>query len=109
MVRTLARGLAEGGVESHVATTDDNGAGRLAVRCGMPFEDQGATYWHFERQSRFYTFSWPLTTWLARNVSNYDVVHIHALSGKPLGKFDQSCFVGDAQDGTFDLRHDFLA
>ncbi len=33
----------------------------------------------------------------------------HALGGKPPGKFDQSCFVGDAQDGTFDLRHDFLA
>src|SRR5437867_1461685 len=79
MVRTLAPGLAEGGVESHIATTDDNGPDRLDVPCGGPVVETGVTYWHFRRQSRFYTFSWPLTTWLARNVGNYDVVHIHAL------------------------------
>src|SRR5205823_3290799 len=79
MVRTLARGLAERGVESHVATTDDNDPWRLDVPCGEPVLNQGVTYWHFRRQSHFYTFSWPLTNWLARNVGKYDVVHIHAL------------------------------
>src|SRR5437879_1888763 len=80
MVRILAHGLAEGGVESHVATTDDNGVGRrLDAPCGTPVVETGVTYWHFRRQSGFYTISWPLTMWLARNVGNYDVVHIHAL------------------------------
>ena len=52
---------------------------RLDVPFGQPVIDSGVTYWHFRRQSRFYTFSWPLTTWLAANVSHYDMVHIHAL------------------------------
>ena len=34
---------------------------------------------------------------------------LHALGSKPPGKFDQPCFVGDAQDGTFDFCHNFLA
>jgi glycosyltransferase involved in cell wall biosynthesis len=79
MVRTLARGLAQRGIQAHVATTDDNGPGRLDVPCGTPVIENGVTYWHFRRQSRFYTFSWPLTNWLATNIRNYDVVHIHAL------------------------------
>jgi len=79
MVRTLARGLTQGGVECHIATTDDNGPGRLEVPYGQPIVDRGVTYWHFRRQSRFYLFSWPLTAWLAENVRNYDVVHIHTL------------------------------
>src|ERR1043166_2995631 len=79
MVRTLARGLAESGIDTDIATTDDNGAGRLDVPCGVPLREQGSTCWHFERQSRFYTFSWPLTRWLADHVRRYDVVHIHAL------------------------------
>src|SRR5579871_4552767 len=79
MVRTLARGLAQSGVETDIATTDDNGPGRLDVPCGRPVVEHGVTYWHFRRQSRFYTFSWPLTTWLARNVGKYEVVHIHAV------------------------------
>ena len=30
----------------------------------------------------------------------------NTLSGEPPGKFDQACFVGNAQDGTFNFRHD---
>jgi glycosyltransferase involved in cell wall biosynthesis len=37
------------------------------------------TYWYFRRQTRFYTFSWPLGAWLARHVADFDIVHIHAL------------------------------
>src|SRR5438874_336100 len=79
MVRTLARGLSREGIETHVATTDDNGPGRLNVRCCEPVLQDGVTYWYFPRQTRFYTFSWPLSTWLANHVSEFDVVHIHAL------------------------------
>ncbi len=36
-------------------------------------------YWYFPRQTKFYTFSWPLTCWLAQRIHHYDLVHIHAL------------------------------
>jgi glycosyltransferase involved in cell wall biosynthesis len=78
-VRSLASGLARTGIETHVATTDDNGSGRLRVSCGVPNEQDGVTYWYFPRQTRFYTFSWPLNAWLAQRVGDFDVVHIHAL------------------------------
>jgi len=79
MVRGLARNLSLAGIETHVATTNDNGHGTLDVPCGVPVVEDGVSYWYFPRQTRFYTFSWPLTVWLARHVSEFDVVHIHAL------------------------------
>jgi len=78
-MRTLTRGLAATGLDVHVATTDDNGPDRLQVPCGIPHLEEGATYWYFRRQTRFYNFSWPLTQWLAQHISDFDLVHIHAL------------------------------
>jgi glycosyltransferase involved in cell wall biosynthesis len=78
-MRALARALARAGVDVHVATTDDNGLGRLGVRLGRPVDEDGATLWYFRRQTRFYTTSWALTRWLASNVADYDLMHIHAL------------------------------
>jgi len=79
LMRTLARALSQAGMEVHVATTDDNGTDRLRVPLGVPQHEDGATFWYFPRQTRFYTFSWPLTRWLARHVREFDLVHIHAL------------------------------
>jgi glycosyltransferase involved in cell wall biosynthesis len=79
VVRQLASNLATAGIESHVATTNDNGPGTLDVGCGIPVADAGATYWFFPRQLAFYTFSWPLAEWLRRHTADYDIVHIHAL------------------------------
>ena len=79
MVRGLARDLSRAGIDTHVATTDDNGAERLAVPYGVPVVQDGVTYWYFRRQTRFYTFSWPLGRWLADRVADFDLVHIHAL------------------------------
>lgn len=79
LMRTLARALSQAGMEVHVATTDDNGPGRLRVPHGVPQQEDGAMFWYFPRQTRFYTFSWPLTRWLARHVREFDLVHIHAL------------------------------
>ncbi|HMH50417.1 MAG TPA: glycosyltransferase [Candidatus Acidoferrum sp.] len=78
-MRTLARSLARVGVEVDVATTDDDGPGRLDVPLGCPVSDGDTTYWYFRRQTRFYTVSWPLTRWLSAHVREYDLVHIHAL------------------------------
>ena len=59
-------GLAEeGGVQVDVATTDDNADRVLDVALGRPLRDGQVTYWHFPRQTSFYTVSWPLQAWLA--------------------------------------------
>jgi len=79
MVRTMARALAQAGLDVHVATTDDDGPDRLRVPLGVPQPEDGATFWYFPRQTRFYIFSWPLTRWLAQHVREFDLVHIHAL------------------------------
>lgn len=79
MVRTVARALSQAGLEVHVATTDDNGPGRLQVPLSIPQQEDGATFWYFRRQTSFYIFSWPLTRWLAQHVHEFDLVHIHAL------------------------------
>lgn len=79
MVRQLASSLAKAGIDSHVATTNDNAAGTLDVELGVPVGEDGVTYHYFRRQARFYTFSWPLGAWLRAHVADFDVVHIHAL------------------------------
>jgi len=79
MLKTMARGLARVGIEVHVATTDDNGPGRLSVCYATPIVEEAVIYRYFPRQTRFYTFSWPLSRWLAQHVKDYDLVHIHAI------------------------------
>ena len=79
MVRQLAGSLTRAGLETHVATTNDNGSGTLRVPHRVPVDQDGVTYWYFPRQLRFYTVSWPLGAWLADHVADFDVVHIHAL------------------------------
>lgn len=83
VLRTLARSQAKLGMDVHVATTDDNGPGRLAVEAGSSYVRDQVTYRIFRRQTKFYTFSFPLTLWLWRHVSDYDVIHIHALFSYP--------------------------
>src|SRR5438552_6833103 len=78
MVRNLAHSLVQHGIETHVATTDDNGPESLRVPYGVPVIQDGVTYWFFPRQAHFYTVSWPLASWLSRRVREFDVVHIHA-------------------------------
>jgi glycosyltransferase involved in cell wall biosynthesis len=77
----MAQSLAKHGVEVHIATTDDDGPDRRRpVPLAQPLaQEDGTTIRYFPRQTRFYTFSWPLTRWLARHVRDYDIVHIHAL------------------------------
>lgn len=79
VVLDMCRGLAKAGVNVTLATTDDDGAGRLSVPLGQPIDKDGVTCWYFPRQTRFYTASWPLTTWLWRHVADYDLVHVHGV------------------------------
>ena len=78
-MRAIAGGLAGRGIETHVATTDDNGPQRLDVRLGQPVNEDGAVYWYFPRQTSFYLCSIPFAIWLWRHASDYSLVHIHAL------------------------------
>ncbi len=79
MVRQLAGSLVRSGIDTHIATTNDDGPRTLPVPCGRPVVEDGVTYWFFPRQTRFYTFSRPLGAWLSRHVSDFDLVHVHAL------------------------------
>jgi glycosyltransferase involved in cell wall biosynthesis len=79
-VRSIASGLTACGVETHVATTDDNGPGRrLDVEFGRPSIENGVTYWYFPRQSSFYLYSAPFTAWMWRHAADYQLIHIHAV------------------------------
>jgi len=79
-MRAIASGLARQGIETHVATTDDNGPGqRLDVDFGRPMTEDGAVYWYFPRQTSFYLCSLPFTSWLWRHAPDYSLIHIHAL------------------------------
>jgi glycosyltransferase involved in cell wall biosynthesis len=75
----MAQGLVAAGAAVHIVATDDNGSGRLNVPLGEPIQQDGFTIRYFPRQTRFYTISWPLTLWLAQHITDYDLVHIHAL------------------------------
>lgn len=80
VIRTMTQGLAERGIDVHVATTDDAGNGQhMDVPLGQPVEQQGVTYWYFRRSTTFYKVSLPMSGWLSRHVAGYDLAHIHAL------------------------------
>lgn len=76
----MAQALAERGMQVDVATTDDDGPGRLKeVSCGTPVSHGGFRVFHFPKQTEFYKVSIPLLIWLCRNVTKYDLVHVHAV------------------------------
>lgn len=78
-VPAMAAALAAEGLEVHLATTDGDGAARMTVPLNTPLQREGVVYHYFPRQTRFYTTSWPLTTWLRAHVGEVDLLHLHAL------------------------------
>lgn len=83
VVVSLASQLAARGIEVTVASTDDDGFGRRQLPLGEPVMDRSVTYRWYPRQTRFYSVSRPLSRWLKAAVSDYDLVHIHALFNYP--------------------------
>jgi glycosyltransferase involved in cell wall biosynthesis len=77
----MARSLGSLGVEVDVATTDDDGPGRRfeGLTQGQAMPGDGFSTRYFSKQTELYKVSIPLLTWLLRNVSCYDLVHIHAV------------------------------
>ena len=63
-----------------VATTDDDGAGRHTGDPLGTLQDQdGFRVIQFRKQTEFYKLSLPLARWVCRHVTDYDVIHVHAL------------------------------
>jgi glycosyltransferase involved in cell wall biosynthesis len=81
----MVRALLDRGVDVEIATTNDDGDNLLDVRLGeKTLSDRLPTYF-FARFSpqipaiREFAFSGSFTTWLFQHISDYDLVHVHAL------------------------------
>lgn len=79
VVRSIAKGLTSLGVFVDVATTDDDGPGRMHLPSGRKVLEDGVPYWFFPRLIRFYTMAPHISPWLDHHVREYDIVHIHAV------------------------------
>jgi glycosyltransferase involved in cell wall biosynthesis len=77
----LAHALREADVEVTVVSTDDDGPGmHLQVPLGSEIRGQGgARHLYFRKNTEFYKVSFQLWHWLVNHVTEFHVVHIHAL------------------------------
>ena len=84
-VSELCRTLVQLGGWVTVFTTNVDGPGDLRVPLGRPVFLQGVEVWYFQVQSpRSYSFSWPLTQALKRQVLSFHLVHIHSIFNYPV-------------------------
>jgi glycosyltransferase involved in cell wall biosynthesis len=88
----MCHALQHEGLEPVIATTDADGAGRLQVECGKPVPFHQIPTLFFPRQwSEALKLSYPLARWLDDNISQFDVVHIHAVFSHACLAAAQSC------------------
>ena len=86
----MCRALRATGTKILIATTDADGPDRIPASYGQEIEFQGQHSIFFPKQwSEAFKYSRPLARWLAANVKNFDVVHIHAV-------FSHSCLAAAA-------------
>jgi glycosyltransferase involved in cell wall biosynthesis len=79
-VKAIAAELNCRGCSVDVATTNDGGRGSyLDVPLGREVVEAGVRYFFFRKQVHLYKVSLPLARWLATNIPQYDVIHVHAL------------------------------
>ncbi|WP_392534638.1 glycosyltransferase [Nostoc sp. C117] len=85
VVMDMVKALRANNIDAEIATTNDNGDYLLDVPLQKLVEYKQVPIWFFSRFSptvklvREYAFSWQLTTWLWNNISQYDILHIHAV------------------------------
>lgn len=76
----MCRALAAIGIDTHIATTDADGAGRLSVPVEEPITYRDVPAIFFRRQwSEAFKYSRPLRRWLFASVRRFDVVHVHGV------------------------------
>jgi glycosyltransferase involved in cell wall biosynthesis len=76
----MCRALAADGVETLIATTDADGAGRLDVPLGEVVRTDGTSTIYFRRRgSDAYKWAQGLSVWLSGHLEDYDLVHVHAV------------------------------
>lgn len=68
------------GIQVEVATTNDDGFGKvLNVPIGEKVDWNGFPHYFFSKQLEVYKVSFSLRNWLSKNIKRYDLVHIHSL------------------------------
>jgi len=79
-VPVILDSLIQAGVTADLATTDDDGPGcRISVPLGRRLEGNGYGMVYFPKQTEFYKASFPFHRWVAKHVSDYDLICIHAV------------------------------
>ena len=88
-VLEMVKSLRDEGVDAFIVTTDDDGERRLEVSTDGWVHYRGVPIRFFPRFSpninsvREFAFSGALTTWLKKNIAQYDLVHVHAVFSYP--------------------------
>ena len=78
-MRAIVKSLIQQGVDVDVVTTNANGKKILDKPLNFRIEEEKAGYYFFQRRLSEWKFSWGLTTWLNQHISEYDLVHSHAI------------------------------
>jgi glycosyltransferase involved in cell wall biosynthesis len=84
-VLAMVRALRLAGVKADIATTNDNGATLLPVKCGEWIDHEGTRIYFHQRWSpavgslREFQYASSFGEWLERVLPEYDGVHVHAV------------------------------
>ncbi|NEQ81886.1 MAG: glycosyltransferase [Moorea sp. SIO2I5] len=82
----MVKALRQSGIDTEIASTNDNGCDLLDVPLSQRTEYQGVPVWFLPRFSpplKEFIFSAALTRWLWQHIRDYDVIHTHYLFSYP--------------------------